>query len=162
MLLGPPILRLAARERPISANGCSGWPTPQSAEHQKTNKRGNLKLGGAARMAGWATPAATDGSKAPPDHHDRNLTLVGQAKLSGWPTPMAGSPATEDYNEAGNTDSSRKTVALASGPDTASSPAATEKPVAYLLNPAFSLWLQGYPLEWFLLGMKAIRNSKRR
>jgi len=32
--------------------------------------------------------------------------------LAGWPTPMAGSPATEDYNEAGNTDSSRKTVAL--------------------------------------------------
>lgn len=33
----------------------------------------------------------------------------------GWPTPMAGSPATEEYNEAGNTDSSRKTVALLSG-----------------------------------------------
>lgn len=30
----------------------------------------------------------------------------------GWPTPMAGSPASETYNEAGNTDSSRKTVAL--------------------------------------------------
>jgi hypothetical protein len=30
----------------------------------------------------------------------------------GWPTPMAGSPGTETYNPAGNTDSSRKTVAL--------------------------------------------------
>ena len=30
----------------------------------------------------------------------------------GWPTPMAGSPATENYNAAGNTDASRKTLAL--------------------------------------------------
>lgn len=32
--------------------------------------------------------------------------------FGGWPTPMAGAKATENYNEAGNTDSSRKTVAL--------------------------------------------------
>lgn len=31
----------------------------------------------------------------------------------GWPTPMAGSPATNGNNEAGNNDSSRKTVELA-------------------------------------------------
>lgn len=30
----------------------------------------------------------------------------------GWPTPMAGTPAQKGYNEAGNTDSSRKTIAL--------------------------------------------------
>jgi hypothetical protein len=33
-----------------------------------------------------------------------------------WPTPMAGTPAQKGYNEAGNTDSGRKTVALASWP----------------------------------------------
>ena len=33
-----------------------------------------------------------------------------------WPTPMAGSPGTEEYNPAGNTDSSRKTVELTSWP----------------------------------------------
>ena len=32
----------------------------------------------------------------------------------GWPTPMAGTPAQNGNNEAGNTDSSRKTVALLS------------------------------------------------
>ena len=31
---------------------------------------------------------------------------------TGWPTPMAGTPAQHGYNEAGNTDSSRKIVAL--------------------------------------------------
>lgn len=34
------------------------------------------------------------------------------AQLTGWPTPMAGNPGTEDYNPAGSTDSSRRTVAL--------------------------------------------------
>jgi len=33
-----------------------------------------------------------------------------------WPTPMAGSPGTENYNPAGNTDYSRKVVELASWP----------------------------------------------
>jgi hypothetical protein len=33
----------------------------------------------------------------------------------GWPTPMAGTPAQNGNNEAGNNDSSRKTVALAAG-----------------------------------------------
>jgi hypothetical protein len=35
---------------------------------------------------------------------------------TGWPTPMAGTPAQNGNNPAGNTDSSRKTVALAGWP----------------------------------------------
>jgi hypothetical protein len=38
--------------------------------------------------------------------------------FSSWPTPMAGTPAQKGYNEAGNTDSSRKTVALCPWPTT--------------------------------------------
>lgn len=34
--------------------------------------------------------------------------------FGSWPTPMAGTPAQKGYNEAGNTDSSRRTVDLAS------------------------------------------------
>jgi hypothetical protein len=37
------------------------------------------------------------------------------SELGSWPTPMAGTAATETYNEAGNTDSGRKTVALVDG-----------------------------------------------
>jgi len=33
-------------------------------------------------------------------------------ELGSWPTPMAGTPAQKGYNEAGNTDSGRKTVSL--------------------------------------------------
>ncbi len=36
--------------------------------------------------------------------------------MAGWPTPMAGTPAQNGTNEAGNNDSSRRTVALAGWP----------------------------------------------
>ncbi len=42
--------------------------------------------------------------------------LISDSDCGSWPTPMAGTPAQKGYNEAGNTDSSRKTVALASWP----------------------------------------------
>ena len=39
-----------------------------------------------------------------------------QTLLADWPSPMAGTPAQNGYNEAGNTDSSRRTVELAGWP----------------------------------------------
>jgi hypothetical protein len=42
-----------------------------------------------------------------------NALLGREVWAAGWPTPMAGTPAQKGYNEAGNNDSSRKTVALA-------------------------------------------------
>lgn len=41
---------------------------------------------------------------------------ISDSAFSGWPTPMAGSPGTDTYNPAGNTDSSRKTVELCGWP----------------------------------------------
>jgi hypothetical protein len=38
------------------------------------------------------------------------------AVLAGWPTPMAGTPAQNGNNAAGNNDSSRKTVELCGWP----------------------------------------------
>lgn len=84
-------------------------------------------------LAGWPTPAAKEfepkdlerlqerRTECAEKHGNGNgngfgLTL-GQAAplLAGWPTPMAGTPAQKGYNAAGNTDSSRKTVALVTG-----------------------------------------------
>jgi hypothetical protein len=46
--------------------------------------------------------------------YSRCLKLPGEAKLASWPTPMAGSPATDEYNAAGNNDFSRRVVTLTS------------------------------------------------
>jgi hypothetical protein len=86
------IWRLRASAHRTSANGCSGWQTPTVGDG--TNRQYTYSRG---------------------DHDKPFLTLPGQASLAGWPTPMAGSPETEAYHAAGNTDSSRKTVELVAG-----------------------------------------------
>ena len=97
---------------------------------------------------------------------------------------MAGSKGAETYNEAGNTDSSRKTVALVapwstprankwgfpdahgshegplvSGKTAIGSPASTAKPGQ--LNPAHSRWLMGYPIEWDSCGATAMQSFRK-
>lgn len=76
---------------------------------------------------GWATPAAHEAGGTIERFLERKKALKGacgvsltslnlQSQLAGWPTPMAGTPAQNGYNEAGNNDSSRKTVALCGWP----------------------------------------------
>lgn len=89
MPAGEPICALRASERRTGGKGCIGWPTPQANKNTK-NSRDPKRM-------------KENGSQT---------CLADAAHLAGWPTPMAGTKATETYNEAGNTDSGRKTVAL--------------------------------------------------
>ena len=159
---GPPICALRAAVRRTSGSGSTGWPTPTACEQNQGTTRGGT--GG--------------------------LPLHQVAQLTGWPTPMAGTPAQKGYNEAGNNDSSRRTVELVAGWPTpnamtggqtsrggdrkgekllgglvrgataSSSPAPTGK--RGVLNPRFSLWLMGYPEEWASCGERAMRLFPRR
>ena len=76
-------------------------------------------LNQAATLTGWATPrVTTNGGHPSPQCTGKGSRIEDQAammEMAGWPTPMAGSPGTDEYNPAGNTDSSRKTVALLMG-----------------------------------------------
>jgi hypothetical protein len=112
----------------------ANWPTPQEADGLRGSdtlaRRGtNYTMKGAAKLASWPAPtvgnatgsqAAKDASPTGvrPDGSKATVALPAIAQLSSWPTPMAGPPAQKGYNEAGNTDSSRKTVELASWPTT--------------------------------------------
>ena len=84
---GPSRFRLRASVRRISETDCTGWPTPQTSDSTG---------GGQASRAMGET------------RHGSNLNDF--AMLAGWPTPMAGTPAQNGNNAAGNNDSSRKTV----------------------------------------------------
>ncbi len=151
-----PICRLRASVRRTSARGCSSGPSCWG-------------------WAGWATASARD-------HKDGsecwavpiNALLGRQVWLAGWPTAMAGSPATEQYNAAGNTDASRRTVKLVNwsmppiplGPArrTASGEIRTGSFAAMAaggpLSPEHSRWLMGYPVAWGSCGATAMRSCR--
>jgi hypothetical protein len=94
---GPPICALRASGRRISDKGCTGWPTPNAMPENRGGLQSNPEKALERRKQGHA------------------LNLDDAATLAGWPTPMAGSPATERYNEAGNTQNGIRTVALVAG-----------------------------------------------
>jgi hypothetical protein len=130
------ICALLARAHRTSDNDCIGWPTPVANDSKGSDysyNQGNhdsitLKLGGAAKAC-WGTPLAQHANGTPEAFLERkrrslrngsqsmgvclsDLNMQAQAYLGTRPTLMAGTPAQKGYNEAGNTDSSRKTVAL--------------------------------------------------
>ena len=122
-------------------------------------------------LSGWPTPRSSDTNGAGL-HGDGGMDLRTAATLAGWPTPMAGTPAQKGYNEAGNTDSGRKTQAIAqaafparltaSGEMLTGSSAETRMaPPGAPLNPAHSLWLQAYPVEWLSCGVRAMQSMSK-
>ncbi len=93
---GRPYCQLVASGRPISGSDFGSWPTPDATVKEA---KGEFKQ----RPSKVAT--------------NRKTGYFGEmVYLASWPTPMAGTPAQRGYNEAGNTDSGRKTVALATWP----------------------------------------------
>jgi hypothetical protein len=161
-----------------------GWASPSSRDWKDTpgmattgtnpdgTERTRLdQLPRQANLAGWNSPRATDGSNGGPNQ--AGGALPNDASKAGWPSPMAGSPATENYNQAGNTDSTRQVetiMGLRSHPNAKKTSglmpsgtcAETESKGAYLLNPFFSAWLQGYPKEWTFAGLKTASRSRRK
>lgn len=170
-----------------SAQDCTSWPRPQVHDDKL---RGNTEadnhnfphdLSNAANLASWPRPNAMEGGQTSRggDRKDEKL-MSGIARLAAWPRPMAGSPATETYNEAGNTDHKggyhegrKRTPEMdkagrrldvqaqlaASGPTPNGSTARTEN--IGQLNPRHSAWLMGLPLTWDVCALQIVKSSSR-
>jgi hypothetical protein len=151
-----------------------GWNTPRATDG---SKGGPNQSGGAlpadAAMTGWPTPGAA------PDAPNKNSNTVNgppslgeAARLSGWPTPNAG-----PQNDTDSTWQERRELLKAQhkngngfgltlgmavqtiGETSSGSPAQTAN--TGQLNPAFSLWLQGYAAEWASCAERAIRSFRK-
>lgn len=187
-----PICALRASGRRTSDSGCTGWPTPKAIEPpenyetakarqdklKKVMAEGGQRWSGCmglsaiahTAMAGWPTPdtgargpdTAEPGNWTRPSGHNRASTLQRAAWMAGWATP-----ATTDHKGSSKPGQRRGQLseqAEVTGPTPSSSSAETGKPVAYRLNPHFSLWLMGYPAAWGSCGaraMRLIRESRR-
>lgn len=120
---GPSRFRLRASVRRTSETDCSGWPTVTAADANRGARDARpwdtgRPLNQIVALAGWNTPDSTmmQAKSKPPvlgnrKPTDPQISLADQVfHLAGWPTPMAGTPAQNGNNAAGNNDSSRKTV----------------------------------------------------
>lgn len=126
------VLRTSDRD---SIGARNGWPTPEAggfggdiniettlARRAKyAAKHGNngfgLTVAQTAQLSSWPTTTRDWKDGGNPDVNVPLNALLGRVVwLAGWPTPMAGTPAQNGNSEAGNNDSSRRTVSLAHWP----------------------------------------------
>lgn len=157
----------------------TSWATPRGAHTAANPSRAldkKARLEDQVQMTGWTTPQAHDavgrsqGQKKLHGTKHGCADLVADVRLAGWPTPMAGNPGTAEYNEAGNTDSSRKTQALVTAIDgparlTASGEmligSAARMASGGQLSPDHSRWLQGLPPDWCDSAVTAMVFARR-
>jgi len=135
----------------------------------------------AAQLAGWPTPTATEQKEsseakvARGAHAGLNLSVA--ARYAGWVTPSVfdatnrNTPETFAARQEANANTGGKTAAkdlavqaqLTPGPTPSSSPAGTGSGGAPpRLNPAFSLWLMGFPPSWMTSGVRAATAFRSR
>lgn len=148
-----------------SDSGCTGWPTPLSADGRGSAGVGKREL---PNVATWATPTRSDhqGAATPEavkQWESRGHNLPEQAQMAGWATPQsrdhkgAMNPGNElTHNTRPLNEQARLAVP---GPTSNGSSAATGKPGQ--LNPAFSLWLMGYEMVAWLLAAPSSNPSPR-
>jgi hypothetical protein len=148
------IYALRASAPRISDSDCTGWPTPntgltpnghgQRGGTAANGHQSGADLQGVAKLCGWPTPNASDGSgggQAKRVGGPHSAQLADYAMLSGSPPPQG--PA-------------RRT---ATGAVLIGSCAAM--PDGGQLNPALPRWLQGLPAAWDDCADTAILSSRR-
>ena len=201
---GRPVCLLRASAHRTSDNGCGSWPTPMAgtpAQNGNNAAGNNDSSRKTVNLASWPTAAARDWKGATDEKWGQNarplnevaalahwptttttdakssgalgyggqkfMTLTDAARqAAGWATPLAtdGGKADATLPVVMNRIAKRQQLSTAmearlTGPTLSGSPAETAK--RGQLNPAFSLWLMGYPPEWESCAPQAMPSSRK-
>ncbi len=153
---------------PLWLAGVSARPTPllTDGDAMAGGKRNTLSDVAKLAASPRATPKNTDGDNGlrTPEGAAKEYERKGQgadlptlAVLAAWQTPKANEKVRSDDFMDGREPNTEE--ALAFGPGSISSRAATAK--YGVLNPAFSLWLMGFPSAWLMaVPVKASRGRR--
>lgn len=130
-----------------SATDFSSWPTPSATDYKGGYQGGRIRNGKlsvdrldvAVQLTPWATPNAWDASRGP---------------VKGG-LDKDGQRVSKDGVRYGRTLVTEAHMVLE--PSTAK----TESTAPFQLNPRFSLWLMGYPIEWAYCGERVTQSSRK-
>ncbi|MCY2967677.1 MAG: hypothetical protein NT069_29290 [Planctomycetota bacterium] len=153
-----------------SAVQLAGLPTTTVSDHRRGTGTyrphdTGIPLPQVAAMMGYPTPRAEERSQQ--NSQDAGVSL--SKLVSGWATPTTQDSA----NNAGPSQWNRNSLplnceaetALTHGPIHTGTPAETPgeglSTVAFRLNPSFSLWLMGFPIEWARCAARVTQSSRK-
>jgi len=126
--------QLAASAPRTKENDCFSWPTPNQRDYKDGAAPSVVNSGRTDKLA----------------HAVHNIV--------GWPTPVV-SESTHSYG-GWNRDGSRKIILKLTGTAKLLN-ARMESTAPSQLNPRFSLWLMGFPIEWAYCGEQVMPLSRR-
>ena len=160
---GGPNARDSAGSPHLTSQAAAGWQTPKlpsgGACERNTSGGGLRKLEDQAILTGWPTVAARDwkDGRCNQKTWDKNTRPLNEAavNLIGWDTPHC--PRAHDSDNSKSTYLERSILGvMQSGMNVEMAKAG-----GFLLNPKFSLWLQGYSAEWAYCGVRAMRLCRK-
>ena len=136
-----------------SSTSPSAWPTPQRMDGERGPVKGGLNEKG--------DRVSKDGVR-----YGKTLVTVAH-QVSGWTTPNTrdwkDTPgmSTDRENNRQRIDQTPRQAFQLIGVTPTTPNLGTENTARYQLNPRFSLWLMGYPIEWAYCGERVTPSSRK-